>query len=607
MKNNNNNKQHLGNRSKSILRCNAVFQLCVLTWGIFMLSACTKKQFIAVPVSSIMQLNDTLFKVGDTLKISGVNFSTTPGQNLVSIASIALNVVSATPTQLIAIIPATAQSGQLTIAYPNGQSVSYPSKIHILVTGQPFIRAITPASFQPGDTVLLHGSNFGTPVTLNGLTFGGTLVNIYNVTDTLIKVIVPNNALSGAAIITTNGLSSPPVQITVNQPNPLTDGRLYWMIGTHSNVNQNGATDMSLYRGNDQDVAPYCSIIASSPAGTLATTEITQPQKGTSAPGNIYDLVAPARYDVSNIVTDGNGNWYYLYISTRVGTTYTFSLVRVTVNPAYTHTIIWSKVYTATGTGSPGTTIFKDPLGTNQTITNYPMSRLAIDGNNIYIKMGLTNTYFIGDVSQPVFSPTLQTYSLPDANTYNMEFGKNYIFYGVIGSSSHLRPDIINEIHYMQRGSGKSTKIPLDPTQSIVTYMTDPSHNDVLLIYTVAPYYGSFTGYLYEFNANTGTLTKLYDLNNWADAYSPVTVIAAYGTSTGCDLNLGFVWVKNHIYYVNMRRLLNNSLATAIYRLSDDGSSSKSTNIYASVDQNALGVTYGSFVPLFIDKTQAKP
>ena len=562
-------------------------------------NGCKKKDLVDVPVSSIIKVSDTLVRVGDTITITGSNFSTTPGKNLVSIASIALRVIKSTSTVLTAVIPPSAQSGQLTIAYPGGRSVSYPGIIHIIVSGQPVITSITPANAQPGDTILVHGSNFGSPYTKNGLAIEGLVVPLYNVSDTLVKAILPNNAVTGMAIMTTDGLSSAPYHITVIQQNPLTDGRLYWALSTRLIEYDPTSTGLNLMRGNDQNSSPYCSVLA-----PLDVNDITQANYGPTMPFFIFNSFSDQTYyPVSNIVTDANGNSYYIYNSTDGANT--FTLVKISVKPTYKRTPVWTHTFTA---DEVGVTTYTDPIyGGVFDIPNYPMSRLSIDGNKIYVKLGLSNKFYVGDVSGGTFKPTLQHYPLPDNDAYALEFGKNYIFYGTVTTNqlySPGLPDGIGTIHYIPRGGGASKSIPIDPGQFIVTYMTDPTHNDNLLIYTVAPSAANaYEATLYKFNAATGALVKLFDKSNWVDAVSPFNPNAGLPI----DLNLGLLWVNNHIYYINGNHMLNGKPNLAMYRLNDDGSG-RVLNIYVNIDITSPNdYTKNSYIPIFIDKTQAKP
>ena len=109
-------------------------------------SSCKKKETEVVPVPTITGINKSLLGIGDTLIIKGENFNTDLSQNLVSVADIAFNVVKASSTQLSVIVPKGAQSGNLTIGFKQGQSVTYSQVISIIGSTTPVIKSITPAT-----------------------------------------------------------------------------------------------------------------------------------------------------------------------------------------------------------------------------------------------------------------------------------------------------------------------------------------------------------------------------------------------------------------------------------------------------------------------------
>lgn len=576
---------------------------CIALMFVLVQSACKKKETQIVQVVTISGLNKTTANIGDTLIVSGGGFNTTVSKNLVSVASIAYKVIQATSTQLTVIVPPGAQSGLLSIGFDQGQSTTFSQPITITGGTQPYIKSISPATgITEGDTVLIKGGNFVVPYNYNAVTFNGVSGQILNVSDSLMKVIVPPFVQTGPVIITTKGVNSLPYLLTVAQPNLLADGRLYWAVSTRTQVFQTTPDAINLIRGNDQNTAPYATVLS-----PLGTTELSQVNYSTVLPEDIFDN-SLQKFNVSNIVTDVNGNGYYIYNSGSSDNSLTYSLVKLTLKPSFSRTVIWTHNFSDTEVGS---TIFTDPIyGSTSSVMNYPMLRLSIDGNNLYIKLGLSKNFYAGDVSQGTFSPALKTYNIPDDFPYALEFGKNFVFYGEIEGTDPILgngdPNYVSEIRYVPRGGGSASRVvPLDPSQVIVTYMTDPSHDDNLLIYTVTPYNGGFFyGTLYKFNAATGVLTKLFDQSNWADSYSQRVPDAA----NVFDLNLGFTWVNNHIYYINAGKQLKGSKVISLYRLNDDGSSSKATNIYPSIDLTSPhNYTLGSLMPLFIDKTQAKP
>src|SRR5579871_4732603 len=100
--------------------------LLLLAAGTLFPPACTKKRDVSVPVPNITSVSKTTALIGDTLVITGSQFSATPDNDLVAIAGVSLDVIAATTTQLSAVIPSGARTGQLTVALPEGRPASYP-------------------------------------------------------------------------------------------------------------------------------------------------------------------------------------------------------------------------------------------------------------------------------------------------------------------------------------------------------------------------------------------------------------------------------------------------------------------------------------------------
>ncbi|GAA4312938.1 hypothetical protein GCM10023149_08490 [Mucilaginibacter gynuensis] len=570
-----------------------VMIIALLLSLLVLFGGCKKEETKEVPTVTISGINKTRFNIGDTIVVSGSNFSSNPSENLVSIGTAALKVISATQAQITAVIPEGVSNGQLSVAYAGGKATVYPDILQIIVTGQPVITSVTPSNVTPGDTVLIKGQNFTTPYKLNGVAPAGGLLRVLNVTDTTIRAIITNANATGSLVITTNGLVSMPYPMTVNKPSPLQDGRLHWIVRY---ADYSSVSGIKLYRGLDQGREPY----AIEAPFNFEPREISQPGDGTSQPGTLSDYGSNYAFVKTNIVSDSEGNAYYLRRDQYNYEIVTYSLTKLTLKPSVTKTIIWQDTLL---TSEIGFKPFEDPIYGTINIPNHLTLRLGIDGNQIYIKLGIGNRFMTGNVATAKtansFKPSYVNYPIAEDASYGLDFAKNYVFYGKPYNNGYSNgPNMISELHYMPRGGGAVGTIPLPPGLTIVEYLTDPSHDDNILIYTINKDYANPEKAIYKFNAATGVLVKLYGKQNWIDALSD---------NTNEDYNQGFVWAGKHIYYANKSLPYNGFGATGIYVLNDDGSSKNAPNVYGRIDIGATNSTYNSYIPLFIDKTQAKP
>lgn len=541
--------------------------------------ACTKKVDVKVGVPSITAVNKTVVAVGDTLVITGSQFSADTADDLVAIGLMSQRVIAATPTQLSVIVPKGTQSGQLTVALPRGQAANFATPISVQAFGAPFITSVFPTSAYGGDTVVVTGGNFTSPSTSLGAFVSGTPCTIFNVSDSVIRMVVSGIAYTGPLTVTANGQTSLPYAFKVLKVDPLADGRIYWfepvmgLVPGEFGGQVNAVVGTDLFKGKDSSTTfPFADLVFKN---------------------SFLDFDGTDQNFDNPIVRDASGRLYYLSIEGLFDQqiyqdTFQYNLIRIDPNSGFSRTVLWSMSqgdpynipYTEINFGVPSY-----PYPQDIPITPQPV--IAINGNQLYIKMGYSNTYLTGDVSgsSPVFTNT--TGLLDDSVSYGPQFSANYLFYKSVWSSNGYDLDIIN-LHYMPKGGTVSKEVVLPAGQTILTTLTDPSHGDQILIVTVdgQPAYGAVvTSTIYKFDAGTETLKKLYDKSNWADA------LAYNGDNGTTPTTTGWLWTGSHIYYANSSRSLTVNEQTgltdvynSLYRLNDDGSSTKSYTVYGQME-----------------------
>jgi IPT/TIG domain len=574
----------------------------LLSAGTLVQLACTKKHDVSIPVPVISGVSKTTALIGDTLIITGSQFSATPDNDLVAIAGVSLEVIAATTTQLSAVIPSGTRTGQLTVALPLGRPASYPDSIVIGTTGAPFITSITPATAYTGDTIAIHGGNFASPAVGSSVLIAGASCIVLNVSDSIIRLVVADPAYTGNVTVTSNGLVSNPYYYPIQKINPLEDGRFYWvdpLAGYVSGVYgpQQGFPGTMISRGADSATKPpYSSIVFQDNSSQLFA--VSGPARNPVSAFNINNPIvsdAQGNYYFMNIV-----NTYMLYNNTPMTT---YSVQKLSPSPTgFQRSTIWSE------TPDPNATTYSTwmnpppPLTYDPSYPDLPDGDMIMDGNQLYIKIGITNTYLTADVSaaSPVFTPT--TGLVDDSVFIGAQCTPNYIFYGTPGSDNTYSLDVVGGVNYMQRGSHTSQTIPLPAGLSVLSIMADPSHGDDIIIWALSgfSYSGSdtYTAF-YKFNAATQTLTKLYDPSNWPDA-NP-----AHGINPTALMTATY-WAGSHIYYADKRRSYLSSqqagnvyTGTGLYQLNDDGSSTRAYNVYPRLEPTAIATPPG-FMYLFI-------
>jgi YD repeat-containing protein len=146
---------------------------------------------------------------GATITIQGQGFSTTPGNNVVTIGGLAAAVVSATATTLVVTVPTGETGGQISVTV-NGVAASSGPNLVFVVTPPPVINSITPDGALAGKVIpfaTVTGSN------LSGAVFSfpsGATVSPKDVEDTTatLQITAMNTRGAFPLVATTSAGSS---------------------------------------------------------------------------------------------------------------------------------------------------------------------------------------------------------------------------------------------------------------------------------------------------------------------------------------------------------------------------------------------------------------
>ncbi|MBC7400199.1 MAG: IPT/TIG domain-containing protein, partial [Mucilaginibacter sp.] len=139
---------------------------------------------------------------GDTISVSGVNYSTTATENVFKFNGVSATVVSATATKLRVLVPQQGTTGAVSLQVKNSDVVTGPTYTFLLPAT---ITSFAPLSAKVGDTVTITGTNFATTPADNAVKFAGTAGTVIAATATQLKVTVAANAVTGAISLSVKG------------------------------------------------------------------------------------------------------------------------------------------------------------------------------------------------------------------------------------------------------------------------------------------------------------------------------------------------------------------------------------------------------------------
>ena len=138
---------------------------------------------------------------GATVVIAGMNFSSTPSDNVVKFNGVTANVSAATITQLTVTVPATALTGTITVT-TNAMTATSANAFTI----GPTITSFAPPNGPPGTQVVITGLNFSPTPANNAIKFNTTNATVNASTATTITALVPASAITGKITVRTNSI-----------------------------------------------------------------------------------------------------------------------------------------------------------------------------------------------------------------------------------------------------------------------------------------------------------------------------------------------------------------------------------------------------------------
>ena len=151
------------------------------------------KLSVTATVPSIVSLQPNRGRIGDSVVITGINFSAKIADNVVKFNGVTAVVKSATIKSLLVIAPKSS-TGNVTLKVKTVDVKSPPKFTYLLpVTAS----SIKPATGKEGDVITITGTNFSTVKAENVVKFSGVPATVSSASTTQLKVTVPKGAKTG--------------------------------------------------------------------------------------------------------------------------------------------------------------------------------------------------------------------------------------------------------------------------------------------------------------------------------------------------------------------------------------------------------------------------
>jgi sugar lactone lactonase YvrE len=159
------------------------------------------------PPPQIISINPTNGLVQSIDTIIGTGFNSTASLDSVFFNGKPSTIISATTTQLIVRVPASASTGNVSV-HVNGMTVTGPVFTVITPPNMPTITSFTLPIGKPGDKVIIVGTNFSNITTTDTVRFNGVTANVTNASSNQLTSTVPIGATTGKITVSVNGLTA---------------------------------------------------------------------------------------------------------------------------------------------------------------------------------------------------------------------------------------------------------------------------------------------------------------------------------------------------------------------------------------------------------------
>ena len=173
-------------------------------------SASNSLMFTVKVTPSITSISPASATVGTELTITGSNFGDSQDATTVTFSSSvypfyqSVTPLSWTETSMTVTVPSTAATGNILVQV--GATGSNPLSFTLIPT--PNVISLTSPSGEPGTSVGINGSNFGSTQGSSTVSFNGVPASVTSWSSTYIVAIAPSNVTSGPVTVLENSISS---------------------------------------------------------------------------------------------------------------------------------------------------------------------------------------------------------------------------------------------------------------------------------------------------------------------------------------------------------------------------------------------------------------
>lgn len=157
----------------------------------FMMSSCSDDA--ETPLATITEFSPSTGIVGETVIVTGTNFSTTPAENIVTFNGATALVTEATSTQLTLTVPTEATSGKISVTTKGITAISTAD----FTVPNPTIAGFNPAIAGTGVPVTITGSNFSSTAENNIVKINALPAIVTSASPTQLIAVVPAGTSTG--------------------------------------------------------------------------------------------------------------------------------------------------------------------------------------------------------------------------------------------------------------------------------------------------------------------------------------------------------------------------------------------------------------------------
>ncbi|MEO0330806.1 MAG: IPT/TIG domain-containing protein [Bacteroidota bacterium] len=252
-------------------------------------------------VLQIKSLSASSGSVGDTLTITGEGFSTERAENEVKLGDVAMTVVTASATELKVTVPEEAKNGKITVTV--GEQTSSSEEEFEVIAPVVKITSLSATDLVEGDTLVIEGEGFGASLTEIQVKVGDELAEIVEVSETMIRIIVPRGISSGRVSIEVGDQTvSSEETVTVREPSPVVITKI------EPNVGILGTTVIITGEGfsgdDDENVVKFNGVTATITRATSTELIVTVPARAFTGKVTVTTLGATGTSD-ENFVVEG--------------------------------------------------------------------------------------------------------------------------------------------------------------------------------------------------------------------------------------------------------------------------------------------------------------